>query len=72
MLITNLEIQFIKKASDTLTFTCEEGIKIIEAVQKAVETGEGVQVVISSIGTLPDGTIASKAKITWSFKVKNR
>ena len=62
MLITNFEIQFLKKASQTLTFTCEEGIKIIEAVQKAIETGEGVKVVVSSIGTLPDGIVASKSK----------
>ncbi len=70
MLVTNVETEFFKKASNTITFTCEEGIKIIEAVQKAIDTGEGVKVTIGSIGTLPSGEIASKVKITWSFKVK--
>lgn len=72
MLVTNIEMEFLKKASSTITFTCEEGIKIIEAVQQAIDTGEGVKVTINSTGTLANGEIASKIKITWSFKLKNR
>ena len=70
MLVTNIEIEFLKKASSTITFTCEEGIKIIEAVQQAIDTGEGVKVAIKSTGTLTNGELASKIIITWSFKVK--
>jgi len=70
MLVTNIEIEFLKKASSTLTFTCEEGIKLIEAIQQSIDTGEGVKVAINSIGTLANGEIASRIKITWSFKVK--
>lgn len=70
MLVTNIETEFLKKASSTITFTCEEGIKIIETVQRAIDTGEGQKVTIHSTGTLPNGEIASKIKITWSFKVK--
>ncbi len=72
MLVTNIEVEFLKKASSTITFTCEEGIKIIEAVQQAIDTKEGVKVTINSTGTLANGDIASKIKITWSFKVKRR
>jgi Domain of unknown function (DUF4442) len=70
MLVTNIETEFFKKASSTITFTCEEGIKIIEAVQQAIDTGEGVKTTINSAGTLANGEIASRIKITWSFKVK--
>ena len=70
--LDNIEIEFLKKASSTITFTCEEGIKLIEAVQQAIDTGQGVKVTINSIGTLTSGEIASRIKITWSFKVKRR
>ena len=72
MLVTNFEMAYFKKVSSTITFTCEEGIKILDAVQQAIDTGEGVEVTINSIGTLPNGEVASKVKITWSFKVKKR
>jgi len=70
MLVVKSEIEYLKKADATITFTCEEGIKIIEAVQQAVDTGEGVKVTVNSTGTEPGGDIVSKVKITWSFKVK--
>ncbi len=72
MLVTNIETEFLKKASSTITFTCEEGIKIIEAVQQAIDTGEGIKVTVNSTGTLSNGEIASRVKITWSFKTKKR
>ena len=71
MLVIKVETEFVKKASSTITFTCEEGIKIIEAVQQAIDTGEGVKVTINSIGTVDD-EVVSKVRITWSFKVKQR
>lgn len=70
MLVTNFETEFLKKANSTITFTCEEGIKIIEAVQQAIDTGEGVKATINSTGTLKSGEIVSRVKITWSFKLK--
>lgn len=72
MLVTNFEIEFLKKADSAITFTCEEGIKIIDAVQQAIDTDEGVKVAINTTGTMKNGEIASRAKITWSFKRKAR
>ncbi|HLP94001.1 MAG TPA: DUF4442 domain-containing protein [Saprospiraceae bacterium] len=71
MLVTHIEAEFYKKADKTLIFTCNEGALMKEAVQKAIETGEGQTFRATSTGTLPDGQIASKVYVLWSFKVKN-
>ena len=72
MLVTNIEMEFVKKAADKVIFTCDEGIKHIEAFQKTIETGEGVEAILNSTGRLPTGEVVSRLKITWSFKQKTR
>ncbi len=71
MLVSRVESEFTKKATDTTTFTCEDGLLIQETVQKAIDTGEGHSCVVTSIGRMPNGEIVSTHKLTWSFKVKN-
>ncbi len=70
MLVTQMEAEFFKKASDTLLFTCEDGAALQNTIQKALETGEGQIFRATSIGTLPDGTEAARVYITWSFRKK--
>lgn len=70
MLVTHIEAEFYKKADKTLLFTCEDGAAIAETVRKAAETGEAMAIRAESTGRLPDGTVASKVWITWSFKAK--
>jgi len=70
MLVTNVEVDFIKKANSATTFTCDEGIKIIEAIQKAVDTNTGTEVKLESNGVNKEGVLVAKFRITWSFKVK--
>ncbi len=70
MLVSDVKAMFVKKASDTLTFTCEDGQKVVECVQKALETKAPQVILMRSIGRLPDGAIASEVEITWSFKVR--
>lgn len=74
MLITKMEGSYRKKANKIATFTCNEGDKVIQAVQKAIETGEGQEVTMSTIGTQigADGkeVEVSQFHFTWSFKVK--
>lgn len=71
MLITNLETEFIKKAVDVTTFTCEAGDQVLDAVQKAIDTGEAQQIRVISVGTNPVGETVAKMTLTWSFKVKS-
>lgn len=68
MLITNIEGEFIKKAASTLRFICTDGQAVEAAVQLAVETGQAQTLRMSSTGYLPDGTVAARATVTWSFK----
>jgi len=71
MLVTRIEAEFVKKASDTLLFTCEDGIQIEAAIRQAIETG-GPQVFrATSVGRLPDGTEAARVWLTWSFRKKS-
>jgi Domain of unknown function (DUF4442) len=72
MLVSDVSAKFLKKASDTLTFTCEDGQKVAECVQKAIETKEPQVIRMRSVGRLPDGVIASEVEIVWSFKLRNR
>jgi len=70
MLVTHFEADFFKKADQTLRFTCTEGAALRAAVERAIATGEAQVHRATSVGTLPDGTEAARAYITWSFKRK--
>ena len=70
MLVVRIEAEFLKKAADTLLFTCEEGQAVADAVRKTVETGEAQLLRMCSVGTLPDGSEAARVWITWSLKRK--
>jgi hypothetical protein len=68
MLIVGMTAQFTKKADRTLTFRCTDGEAIAAAVSRTLETGEPVKVTTTTIGTLPDGVVASTFTFTWSFR----
>ncbi len=70
MLVTNIEATFLKKASATLLFTCEDGDGLTASIEKALQSGESQTFMAQSTGRLPDGTVASIVKISWSFKAK--
>lgn len=70
MLVTHIEAEFYKKATDITTFTCNDGQKLFEIVNEAVKTGESKTFRAESIGTNQQGEIVSKVWITWSFKAK--
>ncbi len=72
MLVTKVEAEFVKKASDTATFTCNDGSKFYETIADAVKTGEGRTIRAESVGTNEAGEIVSKIWITWSFKAKKK
>ncbi|MCB0527665.1 MAG: DUF4442 domain-containing protein [Saprospiraceae bacterium] len=70
MLVVKIEAEFIKKASGTLLFTCNDGDALENAIQKALETGEPQVFTALSTGRLPDGAEAARVRISWSFKAK--
>jgi Domain of unknown function (DUF4442) len=71
MLVTHLEANYFKKATGRTTFTCTDGGRIREAIEKAVASGEGLTIRASSAGASPTGEPVAEFFITWSFKPKS-
>ncbi len=71
-IIVDLKAEFPKRAIGRTTFLCEDGEKIFQAVEKAIETGEPQTITAKTTGTLADGTIVSVFYFTWSFKQRSK
>ncbi|PQV48883.1 uncharacterized protein DUF4442 [Jejuia pallidilutea] len=70
MLVTSNNATFTKKATGRIVFTCNDGHLIDEALQKAIETGEGQTVWMKSVGVNGDNVEVSTFNFEWSVKVK--
>lgn len=71
MLVVGNESTFTKKATGLITFICDDGKLIDEAINKAIETREGQTLWMTSIGTNEEGQEVSTFKFQWSIKLKN-
>jgi hypothetical protein len=71
MLVTEADCRFLKKATTPSTFTCEDGQLVLDAVQRALETGEGQTAKLRSVGRNDKGEVVSEFSFTWSFKKKS-
>ncbi|MCY7327364.1 MAG: DUF4442 domain-containing protein [Saprospiraceae bacterium] len=72
MLVTRVEAEFFKKADAMLLFTCTAGQEVEALIQRVVQSGAAESLTMISSGSLPDGQLASRIIITWSFKAKKR
>ena len=70
MLVVKMEVNFIKKATGTILFTCEDGAMIQAAINESIETGEGKTIVCMSKGKSSADETVAEFLITWSFKAK--
>ena len=70
MLVVGTQAQFLKKATGTVLFSCEDGLAIQEAIQETIATGEGKTVICKSVGTDSKGEVVAEFNFTWSFKAK--
>ena len=70
MLVIRIESQFFKKATGVTRFTCEQGMELQGAIQKAYETGESIELPVVSSGYNEQGIEVASFLITWSFKRK--
>ena len=68
MLVTGLSATFTKKATQLATFSFSDGAAMKAAIQKALDTGEGVVFAARSIGRQKDGAVVADFQIEWSFK----
>lgn len=70
MLVVKMEAHYYKKAIGRTFFTCEEGNNLKEVIEKAIATGEGQTLVVTSTGKNEAGEKVAEFFITWSFKAK--
>ena len=70
MLVANNSANFSKKARGKITFTCEDGHLIKDALDKTIATGEGQTIWMKSVGVNEDGIVVSTFKFEWTLKLK--
>jgi len=71
MLVTRVEGDFVKRATDVSTFICEDGWLIRDAIESTIETGEAITLKAKSVGRNKAGEEVATFYITWSFKVRS-
>ncbi|MFT5791270.1 MAG: hypothetical protein ACJAV9_000590 [Urechidicola sp.] len=70
MLVTHQSGTFTKKARGKITFTCNDGPKIKQAIDKTIVTGEGETITLISEGVDESGDNVSRFEYEWSVKAK--
>jgi hypothetical protein len=71
MLVANNNGNFSKKATGRITFTCNDGHLIEEAIRKTIATSEGQTIWMKSIGVNEKGEQVSELNFEWSIKLKS-
>jgi hypothetical protein len=71
MLVANNNATFTKKATGRITFICDQGQLIDEAIKKTIKTGEGQTLWMSSVGKNEDGVEVSNFNFEWTIKMKS-
>ena len=72
MLVTNHKGTFTKKATGLITFTCNDGSLIDEALKRTIESGEGQTIVMKSYGINEKGEQVSAYEFEWSVRLKSK
>ena len=70
MLVANNNANFSKKAIGRITFTCEDGHFIKDALDKTIATGEGQTIWMKSVGVNEDGITVSTFNFEWTVRLK--
>lgn len=70
MLVANNKSTFSKKATGRITFVCQDGHLIDEAIKNTIANGEGQTFWMKSIGTNEEGVQVSEMDFEWSIRLK--
>ena len=70
MLVANNNANFSKKATGLITFTCEDGHLIGEAINKTLATGEGQTFWMRSVGVNTEGIVVSTFNFEWTVRAR--
>ncbi|MGB5661844.1 DUF4442 domain-containing protein [Eudoraea sp.] len=71
MLVASNNANFSKKATGKITFKCEDGHKIKEALDQTIATGEGQTFWMNSVGVNESGEVVSTFNFEWTVKLRN-
>ncbi|MBP2833418.1 DUF4442 domain-containing protein [Aquimarina sp. U1-2] len=72
MLVATNNATFTKKATGRITFVCNDGQLVKDAIKKTIKTGEGQTVWMTAVGTNSDNVEVSTFNFEWTLKVKNK
>lgn len=70
MIVTRVESSYFKKATTITYFTCNDGIKLNEAIENAMRSEESFTCEAYSEGKNETGELVASFVITWSFKAR--
>jgi hypothetical protein len=71
MLVANIKGNYTKKATGRITFFCNDGHVVEEAIQRTISSGEGQTIWLKSIGIDEKGDQVSEMDFEWSIKLKS-
>jgi len=69
-LVISNNASYSKKATGKITFTCNDGHLIGEALAKTLDNGEGQTFWMKSIGRNEEGAVVSTFNFEWTVKLK--
>jgi uncharacterized protein DUF4442 len=70
MLVTKVESEYFKKATDRTWFECLDGEQLKQTIAKAVSTNEPQSFRAKSVGTNEQGEKVAEFYVTWGFKAR--
>jgi hypothetical protein len=72
MLVIKNNASFSKKAKGLITFSCDQGNLVDEALEKALATGEGQTLILTAKGIDLVGDEVASFDFEWSLKLKQK
>jgi acyl-coenzyme A thioesterase PaaI-like protein len=68
MLVVGFSATFIKKATTTITFSCNQGVELAKILDGMTQKGDTGTFEMTAVGTNTNGEVVGNAIINWSFK----
>tara|TARA_R110002072_G_scaffold9239_2_gene45325 strand:+ start:15662 stop:16120 length:459 start_codon:yes stop_codon:yes gene_type:complete len=69
MLVANQKGNYNRKATGKITFSCNDGEKVVSAIEETIRTGQGVTFWMTSIGKDQEGEVVSTSEFEWRVKL---
>ncbi len=71
MLVANNKAHFSKKATGKITFRCDDGRKIANALENAIQSGEGQTLWMTATGVNEEGVPVSTFEFEWTLRLRS-